>query len=260
MLELPTGTVTFLFTDIEGSTRRWEQYPQAMPAALARHDAVLRQAIAANAGVIFQTAGDSFAAAFTTAPAALSAALTAQRHLQTVPWEAPVGVLRVRMALHTGSATLRADGWHAEYPLNHLARLLVTGHGGQTLLSAATQELVRDQLPPNVELHDMGTHRLKDLTRPEHIFQVVASDLPMDFPALKTLDRRPHNLPVQPTALIGREKEIATVCSLLRRADVRLVTSTFNRGAAARRSATTGAAAATCSKLSSSSRSCFARR
>jgi hypothetical protein len=123
---------------------------------------------------------------------------------------------------------LRLPSWllSAPSPLNRLARLLAVGHGGQILLSLATEQLLRDQLPSGVELRDLGTHRLKDLTRPEQIFQLVAPDLPDAFPALTTLDARPHNLPAQPTALIGRTREVAEVAALLRRADVRLVTLT----------------------------------
>jgi predicted ATPase/class 3 adenylate cyclase/DNA-binding XRE family transcriptional regulator len=220
----PSCTVTFLFTDIEGSTRRWEQHPTAMPSALARHDAILRTATEAHSGVVFRTVGDAFCIAFASAPSALRAALHAQRALHRQAWGA-VGPLRVRMALHSGAVELRDGEYHGQ-PLNRIARLLASGHGGQTLLSLATEQLVRDQLPPDVSLRDLGQHRLKDLTHPEQIFQLVTPDLPADFPALNTLERRRHNLPAQPTALIGREQAIATVCGLLRRADVRLVTLT----------------------------------
>ena len=218
------GTITFLFTDIEGSTRLWEQHSQAMPTALARHDALMRQLIAAHGGVVFKMVGDSVHAAFGTAPDALAAALAAQRALQSESWGA-VGPLRVRMALHTGTAEAR-EGDYFGAPLNRVARLLVVGHGGQVLLSAATWELVRDQLPPEVALRDLGVHRLKDLTRSEQIFQLVAPELPTDFPPLATLDPHRTNLPVQPTPLIGREQEVAAVCDLVRRPDVRLVTLT----------------------------------
>src|SRR5215207_3178179 len=124
MANLPTGIVTFLFTDVEGSTKRWEQYPDLMPAALARHDAIVRGAIGAHGGQVFQTAGDSFLAAFPTPEATLAAALRAQREIQTAAWEGPVGALRVRMALNTGVAEIRDGVYHAEYPLNRLARLL----------------------------------------------------------------------------------------------------------------------------------------
>src|SRR5262249_3077781 len=155
----------------EGSTRRWEQQPEAMQAALARHDALLRAAIEGHGGYVFKTIGDAFCATFETAQAALAATLAAQRALDAEPWGA-VGPLRVRMALHTGAAEER-DGDYFGPPVNRVARLLATGHGGQTLLSAAVQELVRDQLPDGATLRDLGEQRLKDLQRPERVFQVV---------------------------------------------------------------------------------------
>jgi predicted ATPase/class 3 adenylate cyclase len=221
---LPRGTVTFLFTDIEGSSKLWEQHPQAMPVALARHEAMLRSSIEAHGGMVFKTVGDAMCAAFARAPAALSAALSAQRALQAEVWGA-TGPLRVRMALHTGTAEER-DADYFGPPLNRVARLLACGHGGQVLLSLASEELVREHLPPEVALHDLGAHRLKDLSLPEQIFQLVSADLPSDFPPLTTLDSRRTNLPAQPTALIGREREVATVGALLRRPDARLVTLT----------------------------------
>ena len=217
---IPTGTVTFLFTDIESSTQLWETYPEAMKAALAQHDALLRNACETHNGYVFKTVGDAFCAAFATAPDALNAGLAAQRQLQ-----APLASLaiKVRMALHTG-ATEERDMDYFGPPLNRVARLLSAGHGGQILLSLASQELVRDQLPAGVSLLDCGERRLKDLVRPEHIFQVLAADLPVDFPPLKTLDTLPNNLPVQLTSFVGREKEIAEVKNAL--ANHRLVTLT----------------------------------
>ena len=225
MVDLPTGTVTFLFTDIEGSTSRWEQHRAAMQAALARHDALLREAIDAHGGVVFKTVGDAFYATFPAAPAALEAALAAQRALQSEGWDATLGQVPVRMALHTGTAEVR-DGDYFGPPLNRVARLLAAGHGGQVLLSTVTHELVRDQLPPDTALRDLGEHHLKDLSRPEHIFQLAAPDLPSDFPPLRTLDRCPNNLPLQRSPLIGREREVAAVVEIFRRADVGLVTLT----------------------------------
>src|SRR6185295_6687444 len=177
MADLPGGTVTFLFTDIEGSTQLWEQHPQAMPAALARHDAIVRGAIESHAGVVVKTTGDGAHAAFATVPDALAAALAIGRAMEAEEWGA-LGALRVRMVLHTG-ITEERDGDYFGPPLNRAARLLAVCHGDQILLSRATQELVCDTLPPAVQLRDLGTHRLKDLTRPEHIFQVVAPDLPV---------------------------------------------------------------------------------
>ncbi|HEY0601597.1 MAG TPA: tetratricopeptide repeat protein [Herpetosiphonaceae bacterium] len=225
MTELPGGTITFLFTDIEGSTLRWEQHSAAMQPALARHDALLAAAITDHGGVVFKTVGDAFYAAFTTAAAALAAALAAQRALQREAWDETVGPLRVRMALHTGAAELRAGDYFGP-PLNRVARLLVAAHGEQILLSRATQELIRDSLPPGVQLRDLGEHRLKDLIRPEHIFQLQADDLRSDFPPLRTLDSRVNNLPPQSAPLLGREQELAELRALLARPGVRLVTLT----------------------------------
>jgi class 3 adenylate cyclase len=194
--ESPTGVVTFVFTDIESSTRLWELYPQAMRAALACHDSILRLAIEAHGGIIFGTAGDAFYAAFSDARPALAAALAAQRALCTEAWE-EIGALRVRIALHTGAAELR-DGDYFGPPLNRVARLLVAGHGGQILLSFATQKLLRDQLPPGLALRDLGEHHLKDLIQPEHIFQVVTTDLPSDFPPLRTSTAGPVDTQAQP--------------------------------------------------------------
>jgi predicted ATPase/class 3 adenylate cyclase len=218
----PSGTVTFLFSDIAGSTQLWEQHPQAMPAALARHDAILHQLIAAHGGQVFKTIGDAICAAFATAPDALAAALASQRALQAEEWGA-LGMLHVRMALHTGVAEMR-DGDYFGPALNRVARLLSAGHGGQTLLSAAAWELVREHLPADVELRDLGEHRLKDLSRPEQIFQLIAPELLAAFPPLQTLQSRRTNLPTQPTALIGRERELAAIHEMLRRVDVRLLT------------------------------------
>jgi len=223
MISYPTGTITFLFTDIEGSTKLWEQQPEAMRPALARHDALLRQAIEAQGGYLFKMVGDAACAAFVTAPAALQAALRAQRALYAESWGATV--IKVRMALHTG-ATEERDGDYFGPPVNRVARLLSAGHGGQTLLSSATQELVRDCLPEQVTLRDLGEHRLKDLIRPEHIFQLLAPDLPSEFPPLHTLNQQTQNLPAQTTTFIGRETEVAAVVHLLSRSDVRLLTLT----------------------------------
>jgi class 3 adenylate cyclase len=188
MSGLPSGTVTFLFTDIEGSTKLWEQHFRVMQAAVARHDTLLREVIERNDGHVFKTVGDAFCATFGTAPQALDAALTAQRVLRDADWESlGIAPLKVRMALHTGVAEVR-DNDYFGLPLNRVARLLSTGHGGQILLSLATQQLVRDYLHAGITLKDLGEGGLKDLARSEHVYQVVAPDLPSDFPPLKSLD------------------------------------------------------------------------
>lgn len=212
---LPGGTVTFLFTDIEGSTRLWEQHPEAMRLALARHDGLMRSAIQAHDGHIFKTIGDAFCAAFYTAPQALAAALDAQLALSSEPWPNDVSI-RVRMALHTGTAEGRDNDYFGQ-PLNRVARLLSAGHGGQVLLSRATQELTRDILPSGANLLSLGEHRLRDLNRAETVFQLQHPDLPSQLPALKSLDnpQLPNNLPRQLTSFIGREKEIAEIKNLL---------------------------------------------
>lgn len=224
MTDLPRGTVTFLFTDIEGSTRLWQQQPTGMMTALRRHDAIMRRVVRDHGGYVFKMVGDACCAAFATAPDALNAAIAGQRALCSEPWNEDC-VIKVRMALHTGAAEERDNDYFGP-PLNRVARLLSAGYGGQVLLSAATQGLVRDHLPPGVELHDMGQHRLKDLIEPEHIFQLAGPDLANAFPPLKTLDGRPNNLPLQATTLVGREREVAAVTKLLMRPEVRQVTLT----------------------------------
>src|SRR5215213_1699318 len=198
---LPAGTLTFLFTDIVGSTTMWEAHPQAMAQALARHDAILQQVITASGGIVFKTVGDAIHAVFSTAPDALTAALAAQHALQHEPWDV-TGPLRVRVAIHTGAADMR-DGDYFGPPLNRIARMLSTAHGGQILLSQATAELVRDRMPSGTSLLDLGAHQLKDLSRPEQIFQLVHADLPADFPPLTTLAARPAPAATLPTSLLA---------------------------------------------------------
>jgi LuxR family maltose regulon positive regulatory protein len=198
---LPQGTLTFCFSDIEGSTRLWQQHPQAMPHALARHDAILRQAITAHDGVVFKTVGDGVHAVFVSAAAALAAARAVQHALQSEEWPA-TGPLRVRMALHSGVAEAR-EGDYFGPTLNRLARLLAAGHGGQILLSQATAALVGDALPQGASLRDLGTHPLKDLPHPEPIFQLVSSDLRSEFPPLRILDGRSPATPSLPAHLLA---------------------------------------------------------
>src|SRR5918997_891894 len=223
MSVLPTGTVTFLFTDIEGSTKLWEKSPRDMQVALTRHDALLWEAIEGHGGFVFKTVGDAFCAVFPTALGALESALAAQRTLFSEAWGDEIGALRARMALHTGT-THERDGDYFGPPVNRVARLLSAGHGGQVLLSLPTQELVRDRLPADTQLRDLGERRLKDLSRPERIFQLTTPALPSEFPPLKTLESHTNNLPLQATPLVGREREVEAVCGLLRSSETRLLT------------------------------------
>jgi predicted ATPase/class 3 adenylate cyclase len=220
----PTGTVTFLFTDIEGSTRLWEKDPEAMQTALARHDEILRDTGESHGGYVFKEVGDAFCCAFASAPEAVGAALAAQQALVEEPW-GETGPLRVRMAIHTGVAEERGGDYFGP-PLNRVARLLSAAHGGQVLLSLSAQELARDGLPEGVRLEDLGERRLKDLFRTERVFQLTAPGLTTEFPPLRTLEGRRNNLPTQPTPLVGREREVEEVCELLRRTQTRLLTLT----------------------------------
>jgi predicted ATPase len=221
--DLPSGTVAFLLTDIEGSTARWERNRQAMTAVVARHMALLDAAIHAHGGVHFKTVGDAVQAAFPTAHAALAASLDAQRALLAEDW-GELGPLRVRMAIHAGEADPDERGDYLTAPLNRLSRLLATGHGGQILLTQAAQQLSRGRLPAGAELRDLGEHRLRDLLDAEHVYQLLHSDVPAAFAPLNSLDTRPHNLPRQPTPFLGREPQVDEIVDLLRRAEVQLVT------------------------------------
>ncbi len=219
--ELSQGEVNFLFTNLEGSAVLWEQQPEAMPLALAHHDAIIEAAVKGNHGHIFQHLGDSVCAAFDTADEALGAALAVQRGFATKPWGERR--LAVRVALHSGPAEVRGSEYFGPPTLNRLARMLVVAHPGQILLSATTFKLVAKQLPANVTARDLGERRLRDLS-PQHIYQLLAADLPADFPPLKSLDARPTNLPAQSTSFIGRQQEQRAVATLLRQPQVRLVT------------------------------------
>lgn len=221
---LPSGTATFLFTDVEGSTRLLDQYPEAYPAAIARHHGLLRDAVEAHGGYVFETVGDAVYAVFPAASDAIAAALDGQRRLQGADWGV-LGDLTVRMGLHTGEVERQGEHYFG-VPLYRCARLTNTAHGGQIVVSAATAALVQDGLPADAALLDLGEHRLKDLQRPERIFQLTAAGLAADFPPLRALGERRHNLPVAPTAFIGRDKEIAALRDLLRRPHTRLVSLT----------------------------------
>ena len=168
MSELPSGTVTFLFTDIEGSTKLWEQYPEEMKAALAKHDSILKEAIESNHGHIIKTTGDGVHAVFAAAVDAAKSATDAQEKFQELLGELKINI---RAGLHSGEAELRNGDYYGSV-LNRAARLMSVAHGGQILITNATAELIREQLPVHISLRDLGEHRLKDLTRPEHIHQL----------------------------------------------------------------------------------------
>jgi predicted ATPase/class 3 adenylate cyclase len=222
---IPVGTVTFLFTDLEGSTRSWEQQGRAMSKALARHDAIVRTACAGNNGYVFKTLGDAFCVAFGAAHDALAAAIDLQLGLLAEDWQA-MGMatpLSLRLALHTGPVETR-DGDYFGPTLNRTSRLLATAHGGQSLLSEVTAMMVREHLLGNMALKGLGEHRLKDLQRPESVYQLVCPPLPVDFPPLRSLEGRPHNLPLQLTLFVGRETALADAAMRLRDPGTRLLT------------------------------------
>jgi predicted ATPase len=204
-LPVSSGIFAFLFSDIEGSTQRWERDPDAMAAALRRHDQIVRAAMERHRGHVFKTMGDAFCVAFPTPLDAVGAALEAQRGLATEDFATVDGV-RVRMGIHVGAAEIRGDDYFGQ-PLNRVARLMATSHGGQIVVSGAVAAQLRDQLPGEVSLHDLGEHRLKDLVEPEHAWQVMAPGLPAHFPPLKSAGHYQHNLPDYLATFVGREKE-----------------------------------------------------
>ena len=216
MVEAPSGTVTFLFTDLEESTRLWEEHPDAMRHTLARHDTLLATAVAGQDGTTVKTTGDGLLAAFSTADAALLAALDAQRALGAETWP-ETGTLNVRMGLHTGTAEWRGGDYFGP-TLNRASRLMAAAHGGQIVCSQAVADLVAQDVAAGVELVDLGDHRLKDLSRPERVYQVWSPGLPRDFPPLRSLDAYPGNLPLQLTSFVGRDADLDTVTELLGRA------------------------------------------
>jgi predicted ATPase/class 3 adenylate cyclase len=211
---LPSGTVAFLFTDIEGSTRLWERDAAVMQRALDRHNAILAGAIQEHNGHHFKTIGDAFQAAFADPAAAVAATVAAQRALSAEPWP-ETGPIRVRMAIHLGQAVPSLHGDYLAPSLNRLARLMAAGHGGQVLLTTAARTAVGERLPDGVSVISVGKHRLRDLLEAEEVWQLVIPGLPATFPPLKSLEKHPTNLPPQPTPLIGRDAEVAALSDLL---------------------------------------------
>ena len=209
----PTGTVTFLFTDIEGSTKLAREYPETWEAARARHHAILREAIESNQGFVFQMIGDAFCAAFHKAGEALRAAIKAQQDLQGERWGDCA--IHVRMGIHTGEAELHENEFQGYLTLSLVQRIMSAGHGGQILISSVTENLLRNPSPTAISVRDMGEHGFKDVPYPVRVFQVMAPDLQQEFPALHVQDAYPNNLPTQLTSFIGRAKEAADVKRLL---------------------------------------------
>lgn len=211
---LPTGTVAFLFTDIVGSTHLARQYVKEWPKYQALHHSLMESVITTHQGFVFQIIGDEIQAAFANASDALEAAMAAQKNLRVEDWGV-MEAMHVRMGIHTGQATPLDGKYEGYLTLSHTKRLMSIAYGDQILLSEATKALLAETLPPDVTLRDLGTHRLKDFERLEHIYQVVCPDLPADFPPLKTQSNPPNNLPAQLTSFVGRSKELREVIDLL---------------------------------------------
>ena len=222
MTELPQGVITFVFTDVEGSTRLWEDAPDSMMQALNQHDEIIEQVIAEHNGVSVKPRGegDSRFLVFGTAADSVAAIAEIQTRLTATDWVTPRPI-RIRASLHTGTAGLQLGDYYGA-AVNRAARLRGIAHGGQTVMSRATWELVQDSLPQGVTIRDMGEHGLKDLTRPEHVYQVDVEGVPSDFPPLESLDAVPNNLPLQLTEFVGRDQELADAARLL--GDTRLLT------------------------------------
>jgi predicted ATPase/class 3 adenylate cyclase len=220
---LPQGTVTFLFTDLEGSTRRWEEHPAEMKDALARHNAIVQGAVESHDGVVFSTMGDGMAAVFASAREAVRAVLAAQVGLAAADWGEVTGPLAARMGLLTDEGVLGGEHY-LNQPLNRCARLMAAAHGGQALVSGATELLVRDDLPEGCALVDLGEHRLRDLARPVRIFQLTGPGLRSEFPPLRTLEAFAGNLPVQLSSFVGRADELAGLAAAVQRSPLVTVT------------------------------------
>ncbi len=212
---VPSGTITLLMSDIEGSTRLWEQHPDAMALTLRRHDELMRTAIEGAGGYVFKAVGDSFCAAFATASDAILAASDTQKTLGAEVWPDPIE-LRVRIALHSGSCEER-DGDFFGPAVNRVARLAAVAHGGQVLVSGTTAQLLSDTVPKHTSLRDLGAHRLRDLSQPEHVFQLDIAGSDHEFPALRSLDNPTldNNLPIQLTSFVGRDRELSDVRALV---------------------------------------------
>jgi class 3 adenylate cyclase len=226
---LPTGTVTFLFTDVEGSTRLWDAFPDDMRAALAIHDEILTSAAEANGGTVVKHTGDGLFMAFGSATGATHAAVDAQRRLAAAGWPDIIGALQVRMALHTAEVSPSGDDYLSP-EVNRVARIEAAGHGGQVLLSGSTSRLVAGALPAATHLVDLGTHPLRGLRAPEHIHQLTVEELPAVFPPLRTEAAIKGYLPAFSTGFVGRRRELDDLISLALEPTTRVVSVVGNGG------------------------------
>lgn len=238
MITLPSGTVTFVFTDIEGSTRRWQADAEAMQNSLQVHDGLLQQVVAANEGIVFKHTGDGVCAVFSSPRAAVNAAAHIQRSLDEADWS-PQEPLRVRIGVHSGEAEVRNDDYFGT-ALSRVARIMDAGHGGQTLVSTSTAALIRRDPGDGLSLTDLGEHRFKDLGERERVYQLVGEGLGTDFPRIRSLESVDNNLPEQITSFIGRHRELQEVMELI--SENRLVTLTGVGGVGKTRLAIQGAA------------------
>ena len=214
MTDLPIGTVALLFTDIEASTRLWQEQPDAMRRALARHDELLREAIEAHQGLLVKSTGDGALAVFGTAADAIGAAVTAQLAMGAEPWPLPEPLM-VRMGIHVGPAEAR-DGDYYGAAVNLAARLMSVAHGGQIVMSLATEEMAVGQLSSDLDLLDLGQHSLRDVIRPERVFQVVHPQLIQQFPRLRSQNPVRGNLVAPTSTFVGRGHEVIAIAQLLR--------------------------------------------
>src|SRR5215212_3501508 len=224
MTNIPSGTVTFLFTDIEGSTKIAQEHPDQWETLRERHHAILQSAMDLHNGYVFQIIGDAFCAAFHSTNDGIRAAIEAQRQLQNENWGETS--IKVRMGIHTGEAEKRENDYRGYLTMAKAQRVMSVAYGGQVLLSNASAELIHNEHLREITLRDMKENRIKGWTNPEHLWQVVANDLQDDFPPLKTVESYRHNLPERLTTFIGRDDEILRVCELIRQPSVRMVTVT----------------------------------
>ena len=223
-VDADSTTLAYWFSDLEASTRLWEEHPDAMHDALARHDAILRNAVEDASGSVVKTTGDGLMAVFDEPANAVAAGVNAQQALEGEAWE-ETGPLLVRIGIHMGEAQPRAGDYYGP-AVNRAARVMSAAHGGQILVSGSIVDEVGHSLPSQVSLRDLGEHRLKDLAGPEHLYQLVVPGLPDTFPALSTLDLRPNNLPTQTSVFLGREGELSELRALLDGTNTRLLTLT----------------------------------